>query len=1382
MKLNIDFEKIKDFFIVNWIRFKNLVKEHKYISSVAFLLLVSCIVAIVVFAEDDDYKGYIKSTINSVTINKSNGLEENQVYSFDTVIFNLEYILENTKDDNIVDRDFEINAKICDAIDDEKDSWDSCSSSVDAFFDYGAVDHDKVNYSVSEDGKEVDVTSYINSTGKNNSHNQYIYLNTNNIKNGTNINILFRTKEITEDEYKYNKKVVTVISTDGNLSVKTVGASAYKKDGFDGRYVPYGILLGYEGSLKGKYFNFDNINLNLKAVQEQLGSVGQINLGKSNNDINKDFGVYKESMKILDIPDGKSDDSVYDSGEVNLEEKTNDSVVQNINEVESASLYLLGDKQVVLTKGETYDDPGVSLSKNGKKLNLDSNNITIYKGNDIVENIHNANDITDVGNYKVKYTYVKSSYEVSIYRNITIENKDSVSLDSKIYSLNGNKTVYITKGKKYIEQGILKDGKSINIENDSDVTVNVLEDDDISNKGGVITYTIISKVNSSDQKILKRTIKILEDDAVKFVDVKKLNKESINDCKTNSMCSIEYSDKSNNKINDISIVDQGTYDIIYKLSNEDFEVILKSKIIVSKEKYYELNIKNIKARNTNYKKDDFIVFGSYYVNALSTRESNNKEDIPVTLTVQYNENEYSNTINNYFESFGQKNLSINYYNDQDEMLDENSPIAYADEVILKSNFTYTIDGDYSLKDFKVKIPIDTNVFSLQAFSSEITDENIYYETSNDKATVKYYAIDNKEITKEDDKKNIAYIVYMIDKVNPGDEFDFSIRLKTKELTSRITLSGVECTYTENGKQPNDTLVKNVSPSLSINAFRASLDVEVDDVDNDTIVDGTKQSKIAIYPEVVMPSSILEVSKNLNLDSIIVTVTLPDKVSYVYNESYMKPKVNGKSLTYTYSGKKTNEELEPIYIDINYDIDTENSSLLVVNTKMNAKSGNINSNSEVNNNIIFENNEKVRASLNVSNKIVSKDKSFDITFNSFNASNENKTIGAIIVFPYNSDIESKKLFNGIYEVNIEDALCTTESSSKIVSNSNTIYSEDIWKNCKDYDSKDITAIKIENTVSAKNSFVKKVIINPKENGPGDEYKFSLYLYDSSKKISERNNSISVVTKMITGTIWEDFNTDGVMDDDENKVSGVSLKLYNEQNELVNEAISNDKGKYSLYDLQPGNYYIVAEFDTEKYSLIESQIGNSTFKNESEVIKTDIIEVTENTKSIENINLGLALRKVYNIKLSKYISKVALTNKLGISTVREFNNSSLVKIDIKDLVNTHIKVVYLIELENVGYYPGYVNNVIDYLPDGMTFNEEYEENKSWQVNESGYLENKSLSNEIMYSGDKKYLTIAFDISRKEAGSFVNLASVDEDDLEIYVLGEGNIEDGDENEENE
>ena len=134
------------------------------------------------------------------------------------------------------------------------------------------------------------------------------------------------------------------------------------------------------------------------------------------------------------------------------------------------------------------------------------------------------------------------------------------------------------------------------------------------------------------------------------------------------------------------------------------------------------------------------------------------------------------------------------------------------------------------------------------------------------------------------------------------------------------------------------------------------------------------------------------------------------------------------------------------------------------------------------------------------------------------------------------------------------------------------------------------------------------------------------------------------------------------------------------------------------------------------------------------------------------------------MNKYIKREEVSNALGIITRYDYGNTKLAKLDVKNINNLKIKVIYTIELQNVKYYPGYITKVTETIPDGMNFNPDYDENKGWELGEDGNLYNRTLENDLIRENEKRYLTIAFDITRKEAGSFINYASADD----IKILG--------------
>ena len=240
------------------------------------------------------------------------------------------------------------------------------------------------------------------------------------------------------------------------------------------------------------------------------------------------------------------------------------------------------------------------------------------------------------------------------------------------------------------------------------------------------------------------------------------------------------------------------------------------------------------------------------------------------------------------------------------------------------------------------------------------------------------------------------------------------------------------------------------------------------------------------------------------------------------------------------------------------------------------------------------------------------------------------------------------------------------------------------------------------------------------------------------------------------------------------------------------------RYTFSALEEGNYYVVAEFNTEKYGVTgmpsedfydksrlsvfkavpvedeteetdeiedEDQEADDEQQEETKyIVKTDVITIGSETRIIDNINLGLSLKKVFKLDVNKYISKVEVTNSLGVVTTKDYGNTKLAKLDVKDINNLKIKVIYTIEIQNVKYYPGYATLVTELVPDGMSFNPDYEENKGWELQEDGTLINTTLSNELIEENQKKYLTVAFDITRKEAGSFINYVSIDD----LQILG--------------
>ena len=450
--------------------------------------------------------------------------------------------------------------------------------------------------------------------------------------------------------------------------------------------------------------------------------------------------------------------------------------------------------------------------------------------------------------------------------------------------------------------------------------------------------------------------------------------------------------------------------------------------------------------------------------------------------------------------------------------------------------------------------------------------------------------------------------------------------------------------------------------------------------------------------------------------------------------------------------------------------------------------------------------------NVTN--VDMNDSFEISTKLHNNMTTNiNNLSVTTVLPY-VDSEKGASFNGTYQLTSlpEKALCTSDSPGKITS-SETAGSVDWSKPCSDFKTSDntysnITAYKTSYTsLAASGDIDIRSSIKTLNNKPDDSYTFKSYLTytkpdgTESGYIDFRDITLDVVSKKITGVVWEDFDVDGIMDDDEKKLDNVILRLYDEDgNQVGTETTPNEEGVYTFSAISEGNYYVTAEFNSDKYGVAGSPSedvydvsklsvfksfevtpeddSNSSDEESSETDnqentvaygKTDTISVNSETRVVRYINLGLSLRKKFKVKMNKYITRAEVTNALGVVTKHDYGNTKLAKLDVKNINNLKIKVIYTIELQNVKYYPGYISLVTEQIPDGMSFNPEYAENKGWEMINEETVVNKTLADTLIYENDKKYLTIAFDITRKEAGSFINMASVDD----LQILGGGESE---------
>lgn len=248
----------------------------------------------------------------------------------------------------------------------------------------------------------------------------------------------------------------------------------------------------------------------------------------------------------------------------------------------------------------------------------------------------------------------------------------------------------------------------------------------------------------------------------------------------------------------------------------------------------------------------------------------------------------------------------------------------------------------------------------------------------------------------------------------------------------------------------------------------------------------------------------------------------------------------------------------------------------------------------------------------------------------------------------------------------------------------------------------------------------------------------------------------IKKSISGLAWLDEDRDGQKDSNEKVLSGIRVRLYtvSTQNYLkdvdgnIIEVTTDTDGKYIFDNIEKGSYIVLFEYDKEKYEPTVYMAENvDTTKNSKAITKkiningeelifavTDTINLQED---IKDVNIGLKENLIFDLELNKYISKIVVQNNKG-SKSYDYDNGKIGKVEIhkKQFQGSLVVLEYKIKVKNNGEMAGYVKNIVDYLPSGLTFSSEL--NNDWYLS-GEYLYTKSLENVELKPGEEKELKL-------------------------------------------
>lgn len=141
-------------------------------------------------------------------------------------------------------------------------------------------------------------------------------------------------------------------------------------------------------------------------------------------------------------------------------------------------------------------------------------------------------------------------------------------------------------------------------------------------------------------------------------------------------------------------------------------------------------------------------------------------------------------------------------------------------------------------------------------------------------------------------------------------------------------------------------------------------------------------------------------------------------------------------------------------------------------------------------------------------------------------------------------------------------------------------------------------------------------------------FYNWIAGNSKLSSLRSNSVytTVISRSISGAIWNDTNCNGIKDKNETNISGVEVDLFkynkdtnkyephteNILGQQINTVLTDENGKYEFSKLSSGEYIVAFRGEILKdYTTTKYQVNGSNDENTNDGIKTEELNKTEFT---------------------------------------------------------------------------------------------------------------------------------------------------------------------------
>lgn len=266
-----------------------------------------------------------------------------------------------------------------------------------------------------------------------------------------------------------------------------------------------------------------------------------------------------------------------------------------------------------------------------------------------------------------------------------------------------------------------------------------------------------------------------------------------------------------------------------------------------------------------------------------------------------------------------------------------------------------------------------------------------------------------------------------------------------------------------------------------------------------------------------------------------------------------------------------------------------------------------------------------------------------------------------ILPYNGDSRGSSI-SGTYHLDRIQISQTNATTGNVIENDNLslyitkdtsartditvknsdIGTSDIWeeKTIGSTIGEEVVAYALKGEIEAQEKVIIDLYLTPKNNEAEDTYVNSVtaQIYKDSDELTTNIITVTVVKRVLDGYVWFDENADGMINENENYLSGIEVMLLNSDGttakdvngQEITSVRTDTKGYYKFENMAKGDYIVKVSLPDSNYEFTEKEVGtnqeiNSKINSDG---TTDIITKLNSVQSPElketYINAGIKLK--------------------------------------------------------------------------------------------------------------------------------------------------------------